>query len=120
MRLLHCNLTHTEQMMLRNQWVSLQWHLIANGFVTSTDIPLWVQIACACSMGLGTSIGGWKIIKTVGGKIMKIRPINGVAADLTGAFVIFGATFIHLPVSTTHVISSGILRCWLVTSSKRG
>jgi inorganic phosphate transporter, PiT family len=83
--------------------------LIANGFVTSTDIPLWVQIACACSMGLGTSIGGWKIIKTVGGKIMKIRPINGVAADLTGAFIIFGATYIHLPVSTTHVISSGIL-----------
>jgi PiT family inorganic phosphate transporter len=83
--------------------------LIANGFVTSTDIPLWVQIACACAMGLGTSIGGWKIIKTVGGKIMKIRPINGVAADLTGAFIIFGATYIHLPVSTTHVISSGIL-----------
>jgi PiT family inorganic phosphate transporter len=83
--------------------------LIANGFVKSTDIPFWVQVACACAMGLGTSIGGWKIIKTVGGKIMKIRPINGVAADLTGAFVIFGATYIHLPVSTTHVISSGIL-----------
>ncbi|MEH7107658.1 inorganic phosphate transporter, partial [Bacillus sp. JJ1764] len=45
----------------------------------------------------------------VGGKIMKIRPINGVAADITGASIIFGATFIHLPVSTTHVISSGIL-----------
>jgi PiT family inorganic phosphate transporter len=83
--------------------------LIANGFVKSTDIPFWVQVACACAMGLGTSIGGWKIIKTVGGKIMKIRPINGVAADLTGAFVIFGATYVHLPVSTTHVISSGIL-----------
>ena len=60
-------------------------------------------------MGLGTSVGGWKIIKTVGGKIMKIRPINGVAADITGAAVIFGATFLHVPVSTTHVISSGIL-----------
>ncbi len=83
--------------------------LISGGFVTSTDIPLWVQISCAIAMGLGTSIGGWKIIKTVGGKIMKIKPINGVAADLTGAFVIFGATYIHLPVSTTHVISSGIL-----------
>jgi PiT family inorganic phosphate transporter len=58
---------------------------------------------------LGTSVGGWKIIKTVGAKIMKIRPVNGVAADLTGATVIFGATFIHLPVSTTHVISSAIL-----------
>ncbi|MBU8767940.1 inorganic phosphate transporter [Cytobacillus oceanisediminis] len=83
--------------------------LIANNYVTSTDIPFWVQFSCALAMGLGTSIGGWKIIKTVGGKIMKIRPINGVAADLTGAMIIFGATFIHLPVSTTHVISSSIL-----------
>ncbi|MBT2653712.1 inorganic phosphate transporter [Bacillus sp. ISL-18] len=72
-------------------------------------IPFWVQLSCAVAMGLGTSIGGWKIIKTVGGKIMKIRPINGVAADITGAAIIFGATYIHLPVSTTHVISSGIL-----------
>jgi len=72
-------------------------------------IPFWVQASCAVAMGLGTSIGGWKIIKTVGGKIMKIRPVNGVAADLTGAAIIFGATYIHLPVSTTHVISSGIL-----------
>ncbi|WP_404323609.1 inorganic phosphate transporter [Cytobacillus firmus] len=83
--------------------------LIANNYVTSTDIPFWVQFSCALAMGLGTSIGGWKIIKTVGGKIMKIRPINGVAADLTGAMIIFGATYIHLPVSTTHVISSSIL-----------
>ena len=60
-------------------------------------------------MGLGTSVGGWKIIKTVGGNIMKIRPINGVAADLSGAMIIFGATFIGLPVSTTHVISSSIM-----------
>jgi PiT family inorganic phosphate transporter len=83
--------------------------LIANHYVTSADIPLWVQIACAASMGLGTSIGGWKIIKTVGKNIMKIRPINGVAADISSALIIFGATYIHLPVSTTHVISSSIL-----------
>ena len=68
--------------------------LIANGYTDSTDIQLWVQISCAIAMGLGTSIGGWKIIKTVGGKIMKIRPVNGVAADLTGASVIFGASCI--------------------------
>ncbi|MEO2074131.1 MAG: inorganic phosphate transporter [Bacillus sp. (in: firmicutes)] len=84
--------------------------LIANNYLNpDAGIPFWVQLSCAIAMGLGTSIGGWKIIKTVGGKIMKIRPINGVAADITGAAVIFGATFIHLPVSTTHVISSGIL-----------
>ncbi|UQD51262.1 inorganic phosphate transporter [Bacillus methanolicus] len=83
--------------------------LIANNYVSSAEIPLWVQFSCALAMGLGTSVGGWKIIKTVGGKIMKIRPVNGVAADLSGAMIIFGATYIHLPVSTTHVISSSIL-----------
>ena len=83
--------------------------LIANGYQSGTDIQFWVQFSWALAMGLGTSVGGWKIIKTVGGKIMKIRPVNGVAADLTGATVIFGATTIGLPVSTTHVISSSIL-----------
>ncbi|GIN62784.1 anion permease [Robertmurraya siralis] len=83
--------------------------LIANNYVATDEIPFWVQFSCALAMGLGTSVGGWKIIKTVGGKIMKIRPVNGVAADLTGALIIFGATYIHLPVSTTHVISSSIL-----------
>jgi len=83
--------------------------LIVNNYQASDDIQTWVQISCALAMGIGTSVGGWRIIKTVGGKIMKIRPVNGVAADLTGAGIIFGATFIHLPVSTTHVISSSIM-----------
>jgi PiT family inorganic phosphate transporter len=83
--------------------------LIANNLHDTTDIPFWVQFSCAAAMGLGTSIGGWRIIKTVGNKIMKIRPVNGVAADLSSAAIIFGATFLHLPVSTTHVISSSIL-----------
>lgn len=83
--------------------------LIANGQLQSNDIPFWVQLSCAIAMGLGTSVGGWKIIKTVGGKIMKIRPINGVAADLNSAGIIFGATALGVPVSTTHVISSSIL-----------
>ncbi len=83
--------------------------LIASGQLSSSDIPFWVQFACATAMGLGTSVGGWKIIKTVGGNIMKIRPVNGVAADLSGAMIIFGATFVGLPVSTTHVISSAIM-----------
>ncbi|WP_078413781.1 inorganic phosphate transporter [Priestia abyssalis] len=83
--------------------------LIAGGFQTSTDIPMWVRISAALAMGIGTSVGGWKIIKTVGGKIMKIRPVNGAAADLSSAMVIFGATMLHLPVSTTHVISSAIM-----------
>ena len=83
--------------------------LIAAELQTGDDIQLWVRIAAATAMGLGTSIGGYKIIKTVGGKIMKIRPVNGAAADLSSAMIIFGATLIHLPVSTTHVISSAIM-----------
>ncbi|WP_312097180.1 inorganic phosphate transporter [Niallia sp.] len=83
--------------------------LLANNYATTDEVPFWVQFACATAMGLGTSVGGWRIIKTVGGNIMKIRPVNGVAADLTGAMIIFGSTLIHLPVSTTHVISSSIL-----------
>ncbi|AMX82460.1 inorganic phosphate transporter [Geobacillus subterraneus] len=83
--------------------------LIAGGYHTTTDIPEWVRISAALAMGLGTAVGGWKIIKTVGGKIMKIRPINGAAADLSSALVIFSATAFHLPVSTTHVISSAIM-----------
>ncbi|HLQ96434.1 MAG TPA: inorganic phosphate transporter [Pseudogracilibacillus sp.] len=83
--------------------------LIVNNYQTSGDIQTWVQVICATAMALGTAIGGWRIIKTVGGKIMKIRPVNGVAADTSSALIIFGATFLHLPVSTTHVISSSIL-----------
>ncbi|MBE1552990.1 inorganic phosphate transporter [Sporosarcina limicola] len=83
--------------------------LIAAELQTSDDIQLWVRIAAATAMGLGTSIGGYKIIKTVGGKIMKIRPVHGAAADLSSSLIIFGATLIHLPVSTTHVISSAIM-----------
>lgn len=83
--------------------------LVSNNLIKPGNIPLWVQISCAAAMALGTSIGGWKIIKTVGTQIMKIRPVNGVAADLSSALIIFGASKIGLPVSTTHVISSSIM-----------
>ncbi|MEC1177965.1 inorganic phosphate transporter [Metasolibacillus meyeri] len=83
--------------------------LIAGGLQSTDEVQGWVRFACALAMGLGTSVGGYKIIKTVGGKIMKIRPVNGAAADLSSATVIFSATLLHLPVSTTHVISSAIM-----------
>jgi PiT family inorganic phosphate transporter len=83
--------------------------LVSNNLIKSGNIPFWVQVSCALAMALGTSIGGWRIIKTVGTQIMKIRPVNGVAADLSSALIIFGASKIGLPVSTTHVISSSIM-----------
>ena len=66
------------------------------------------KVACATAMGLGTAVGGWKIIKTVGGNIMKIRPKNGVT-DLSSRLTIFVASSLHFPLSTTHVVSSSIL-----------
>lgn len=83
--------------------------LASSHLIKAGEIPLWVQISCAMAMALGTSIGGWRIIKTVGTQIMKIKPVNGVAADLASATIIFGASHIGLPVSTTHVISSSIM-----------
>ncbi len=83
--------------------------LVAAGFQTQTDIPFWVQASCALAMALGTATGGWRIIKTVGTQIVKIRPVTGVAADLSSALIIFGATHFGLPVSTTHVIASSIM-----------
>lgn len=90
--------------------------LVTSGHLDQLEVPLWVKIAAATSMALGTSIGGWKIIKTMGTKIFKIEPINGFAADFTSASVIFGATLLHLPVSTTHAVTSAILG---VGSAKR-
>ncbi|MDR6549512.1 inorganic phosphate transporter [Paenibacillus qinlingensis] len=83
--------------------------LVAAGVQDDLNVPLWVKIAAALAMGLGTSIGGWRIIKTVSGKIVKIEPINGFAADLTSSIVIQISTFIGKPLSTTHVISSAII-----------
>ncbi|MDK9852697.1 inorganic phosphate transporter [Staphylococcus equorum] len=84
--------------------------IVANLQPSGTVEPqLWVKIACATAMGLGTAVGGWKIIKTVGGNIMKIRPANGAAADLSSALTIFVASSLHFPLSTTHVVSSSIL-----------
>lgn len=83
--------------------------LLSGGYIDTMDIPIWVKMACATSMALGTSAGGWRIISTMGTKIFKLESINGFAADLNSSLVIFSATFLHLPVSTTHVVSGSIM-----------
>lgn len=83
--------------------------LLSGGYIETMEIPVWVKIACATSMALGTSAGGWRIISTMGTKIFKMESINGFAADLNSSIVIFSATFLHLPVSTTHVVSGSIM-----------
>ena len=83
--------------------------LLSGGYIETMEIPVWVKLACATSMALGTSAGGWRIISTMGTKIFKLEAINGFAADLNSSVVIFTATLLHLPVSTTHVVSGSIM-----------
>ncbi|MFZ4578807.1 MAG: inorganic phosphate transporter [Myxococcota bacterium] len=79
-------------------------------------VPAWVILMCAMAMAAGTAAGGWRIIRTMGSRIIKLKPIHGFAAETAGAAVILTATLLHAPVSTTHVISSSIMG---VGASKR-
>lgn len=90
--------------------------LVSTGYLTSLEVPIWVKLSAATAMGLGTAAGGWRIIRTMGSKIFKLEPISGFASDLNSSIIIFGATLLHLPVSTTHVVSGSIMG---VGSSKR-
>lgn len=83
--------------------------LLSGGYINALEVPLWVKLSAATAMGLGTAAGGWKIIRTMGSKIFKLEPSSGFAADLNSSIVIFGATLLHLPVSTTHVVSGSIM-----------
>ncbi len=75
----------------------------------SLVVPTWVIVSCATAMGLGTASGGWRIMKTMGHRIIKLRPINGFAAESAAALVILAASAIGAPVSTTHTISASIM-----------
>jgi len=85
----------------------LTGHLSAEG--ARVTVPLWVKLSCAAAMGLGTASGGLRIIKTMGTKIVKLRPIHGFAAETSAAIVLFGTAHFGIPVSTTHVISGAIM-----------
>lgn len=97
--------------------LALLAYAAAEGRTTTFEsVPVWVIISCATAMALGTATGGWRIMKTMGHKIIKLRPINGFAAETAAAVVISGASALGTPVSTTHVISSCIMG---VGASKR-
>ncbi len=83
--------------------------LVAGGLQQTFDIPTWVILVCATMISLGTAIGGWRLIRTLGGKFFKIRPIDGFTSQLTSASVIIGASLVGGPVSTTHVVSTAIM-----------
>jgi len=90
--------------------------LVSGGMLTQFDVPTWVKISCALAMALGTAVGGKRIIKTMGTNMAKLMPVNGFAAQTSGAGVIFAATMMHAPVSTTHIITTAIMG---VAASKR-
>lgn len=91
--------------------------LISEGVLAEgSGIPLWVKLACACMMALGTSLGGWKIMKTMGGGVTKLQPASGFAAQTASALVIESMTFIGAPISTTQVITTSVMG---VGSAKR-
>lgn len=73
------------------------------------EVPLWVKLACAIAMGLGTMMGGWRIIRTLGSKMIKLQTVQGFAAETTASLIIGSASHFGIPVSTTHVITSAIM-----------
>jgi PiT family inorganic phosphate transporter len=83
--------------------------LFTAGVIPSVEVPLWVILLSATAISLGTAAGGWRIIKTMGQKVVKLDPVHGFAAETTAASIILGASHFGMPVSTTHVISSAII-----------
>ena len=85
--------------------------LIATGYVSTSDSspPMWVIVSCYAMIALGTMFGGWRIVKTMGQKITKLKPVGGFCAETGGAITLFLATGLGIPVSTTHTITGAII-----------
>jgi len=89
--------------------------LVSGGFLQMTpagklpEVPFWVVLAAHAAIGLGTLSGGWRIVKTMGTKIVKLQPVGGFCAETAGALTLFGATYFGIPVSTTHTITGAIV-----------
>jgi inorganic phosphate transporter, PiT family len=83
--------------------------LFLGGIQPDLRVPVWVIVAAGLAMGLGTSIGGWRVIRTLGLRVTKLEPVNGFAAETSAALIITGAARLGIPLSTTHVIGSSIM-----------
>ena len=83
--------------------------LVISGMISAFEVPLWVIVVCATAIALGTSVGGWQLIRTLGSKFYKIRPVHGFASQLASAVVILTASLVGGPVSTTQVVSTAIM-----------
>ncbi|HEV7607255.1 MAG TPA: inorganic phosphate transporter [Steroidobacteraceae bacterium] len=83
--------------------------LIASGVTSKDHLPAWVVVSCFVAIGCGTMFGGWRIVKTMGQRITKLKPVGGFAAETGGAITLFLATHFGIPVSTTHTITGAII-----------
>ena len=83
--------------------------LVSYHTLPTFEVPYWVILGCAMTMGLGTMAGGWRIIRTMGSKMIKLKPVHGFAAETSAAAVILTASHFGIPVSTTHIISTSIM-----------
>ena len=83
--------------------------LFSAGAIPSVDVPVWVIVVSATALSLGTAVGGWRIMKTMGQRVVELEPVHGFAAETTAATVLLGTASLGMPVSTTHVISSSIM-----------
>ena len=91
------------------QWLEFLRHPMVADAAGKESIATWIKIVCALTMAFGTAAGGWKIIKTMGHKMVKLQPVHGFAAETAAAITIHGASEMGIPLSTTHVISTSIL-----------
>ena len=83
--------------------------LLSSGHLSDAEVPMWVITSCALAMGLGTALGGWKIIRTLGMRIAKLEPVHGFAPETGATAVLMAAAHVGLPVSTTHTITSSVM-----------
>ena len=83
--------------------------LLAGGEIDSLDAPLWATVACSLALTLGTALGGWRIIHTVGRRIYRVKPIDGLATESSSGAVIFGASLLGAPTSTSQVVASAVV-----------
>lgn len=119
----HINITFRRGQIIASTWLALSHGtndaqktmgiitlgLVVTGVIPEFEVPMWVIAASATAIALGTLFGGWKLIRTLGGKFYKIRPIHGLGAQTASAGVILGAALLGGPVSTTQVVSSAIV-----------
>ena len=83
--------------------------LVAAGVIAEPAVPTWVIVVAATAISLGTAVGGWRIMRTMGHRVVELEPVNGFAAETTAATILVGTAHFGMPVSTTHVISSAIM-----------